>query len=53
MPEDNENENVQVILRIPRKDLEIVKHDVCVDMNATAIVAFVHKTLRERGLVVD
>lgn len=53
MAKDNDNELVQVVLKMPRKDLEIVKKDVFVDMNATAIVAFVHKTLRERGLIED
>ena len=49
----DEKEMVQVILKMPSADLEIVKRETCVDMNATAIVAFIHKTLRERGLVED
>ena len=48
-----EKELVQVILKMPSADLEIVKRETCVDMNATTIVAFIHKTLRERGLVED
>ena len=44
-------ELVQVLLKIPRADLDAVKRDMFVDMNATAIVAFVHKTLVERGLI--
>lgn len=50
---DNDIELVQVVLKMPRTDLEIVKHETCVDLNATAVVAYVHKTLRERGLVED
>ena len=53
MAKDNDNELVQVVLKMPRKDLEIVKREMYVDMNATAIVAFIHKTLCERGLVED
>jgi hypothetical protein len=53
MPEETKDELVQVVLKMPRADLEAVKKDVFVDMNATAVVAFVHKTLRERGLVED
>lgn len=49
----DEKEIVQVILKMPAADLEIVKRETCVDMNATAVVAFVHKTLRERGLIED
>ena len=53
MPEETKDDMVQVVLKMPRADLEAVKKDVFVDMNATAVVAFVHKTLRERGLIED
>ncbi len=48
---ENDTEMVQVVLRIPRTDLDLVKADTCVNLNATAVVAFIHKTLREKGLV--
>ena len=50
---DRDEELVQVVLRLPRTDLEAVKRDMCVDMNSTAISAFIHKALRERGLIED
>ena len=53
MAEETKEETVQVVLKMPRTDLDAVKRDVFVDMNATAIVAFVHKMLRERGLIED
>ena len=53
MADNQDKDLVQVILRIPRADLEAVKRDTCVDMQSTAICAFIHKTLRERGLVED
>ena len=51
MPTDEEL--VQVLLKMPRKVLDIVRHETCVESNATAIVAFVRKTLREQGLLTD
>ena len=51
--DEEKDELVQVILRLPRADLEAVKRDTCVEMNSTAIAAFIHKTLRERGLIED
>lgn len=50
---EKEKELVQVLLKMPAADLEIVKRETFVDMNATAIVAFVHKTLLEKGLIGD
>ena len=50
---ENDDNLVQVLLKIPRDVLEVVKHETCVESNATAIVAFVRKTLREQGLLTD
>jgi len=51
MADETKDDLVQVVLRLPRADLEAVKRDTCVEMSSTAIAAFIHKALRDRGII--